>query len=156
MAFVPKTSQTKPTREPLVALNPVPEQEDMTTSRDILLRNLARADAKLKFWTCEHDKAKAQLERFDKEKRAAQVKDLHHQLREEKQRRKASEDKNNFLEQKVKVLSDCEKTVNELKRKLPEERGLRRDTEAKMRKISQKSEIAKKQNFIDFISDNFE
>ena len=156
MAFVPVVAKARVAREPLVALNQALGQEDMTTSRDILLKNFQRAQAKLKFWTAEREKARSQLERFDQEKKDAQVKDLQGKLKEERRRRKASEDKNNFLEQQVKVLSDCEKTVNELKRKLAEERGLRRDTEAKMRKISQKSEIAKKQNFIDFISDNFE
>ena len=57
------------------------------TSRDILVKNLKKADAKLKFWKEEREKAMAMLEKFDQEKKDALVKDLQRHLKEEKWRR---------------------------------------------------------------------
>ena len=152
MAFVPKEAPARQIREPLVALS----QAVLTTSRDIFLKNLRKADAKLKFWTEEREKARAQLEQFDKEKMEALVKDLQHKLREERRQRKIYEDKNSLMTEQIKVLKQSEETIKDLKRKLTTERDLRRESEAKIRKMTAKSEIAKKQDFIDFVNINFE
>ena len=156
MAFVPKEIPVRQVREPLVALGHVfTQQEGLTTSRDILVKNLKKADAKLKFWKEEREKAKAMLEKFDKEKKDALVKDLQRQLKEEKWRRKEYEERNSSMTEQVKMLKDSEATIKDLKRKLIEERDLRRESEAKIRRITERSEIAKKQSFIDFVDINF-
>ena len=125
------------------------------TSRDILLKNLKKADAKLKFWKEEREKAKAMLEKFDEEKKDVLVKDLQRQLKEEKRRRKEYEERNSSMTEQVKMLKDSEGTIKDFKRKLIEERDLRRESEAKIR-ITERSEIAKKQSFIDFVDMNFQ
>ena len=157
MAFVPKEAPARQIREPLVALSQAASQQEvLTTSRDILVKNLRKADAKLKFWTEEREKARAQLEQFDKEKKEALVKDLQHKLREERRQRKIYEDKNSLMTEQIKVLKQSEETIRDLKRKLTAERDLRRESEARIRKMTAKSEIAKKQDFIDFVNINFE
>ena len=82
------------------------QQEGLTTSRDILLKNLKKADAKLKFWKEERGKAKAMLEKFDEEKKDALAKDLQRQLKEEKRQRKEYEERNSNMTEQVKMLKD--------------------------------------------------
>ena len=156
MAFVPKEAPARQIREPLVALSQAASQEVLTMSRDILLKNLRKADAKLRFWSEEREKARAQLEQFDKENKDALVKDLQHKLREERRQRKIYEDKNSLMTEQIKILKQSEEKIRDLKRKLTAERDLRRDSEAKIHKMTVKSEIAKKQDFIDFVNINFE
>ena len=87
----------------MVALSQAASQEEgLTTSRDILLKNLRKTDAKLKFWTQEMEKARAQLEQFDKEKKDALVKDLQHKLVEERRQRKIYEDKYSLMTEQLK------------------------------------------------------
>ena len=97
-----------------------------------------------------------QLEQFDKEKKEALVKGLQHKLREERRQRKIYEDKNSLMTEQIKVLKQSEETIRDLKRRLTAERDLRRESEAKIHKMTAKSEIAKKQDFIDFVNINFE
>ena len=67
MAFMPKEAPARQIREPLVALSEAASKEEvLTTSHDILLKNLRKADGKLKFCSEGREKARAQLEQFDK------------------------------------------------------------------------------------------
>ena len=54
------------------------------------------------------------------------------------------------------MLKDSEGTIKDLTRKLIEERDLRRESEAKIRRITERSETVKKQSFIDFVDMNFQ
>ena len=157
MAFVPKEAPVKEVRQPLVSLNQAKVQEEvMSTSRDILLKNFLKAEAKLKFWTTEREKAKTLLEKFDQEKRDALITDLKRQLKEERKQRKTFEDKSNLLGQQLKLSQQSEETVKDLKRKLTSERDLRRESEAKIRRMTEKSELSKRQDFIDYVDINFQ
>ena len=70
MAFVPKEALARKIREPLVALSQAASQEEvLTTSRDILLKNLRKADAKLKFWTEERENRGHSLNSLTKKRR---------------------------------------------------------------------------------------
>ena len=91
------------------------------------------------------------LEKFDEEKKDALVKDLG-----EKRRRKEFEERNNTMTEQVKMLKESEGTIKDLKRKLTTERDLTRESEAKIRRITERSEIAKKKSFIDFVDINFQ
>ena len=95
------------------------------------------------------------LEKFDKKKDTL-VKDLQRQRKAEKRRRKEFKEINSSMTEQVKMLKDSEGTIKDLKRKLIEERDLRRESEAKLRKITERSEIAKKQSFVDFVDINFQ
>ena len=73
------------------------------------------------------------LEKFDEEKEDASVKDLQHHLKE-----KDFEERNSSMMEQMKMLKNSKGTIKDLKRKLVKERGLRRESEAKIKRINER------------------